>query len=344
MKNKFAPTTIWAFQAAIAIILALLIGNAFHLERPYWAVVTSLLLISQTWGESLKKALERVAMTILGGIIGTSLYLSMSHVPIVLFFVLIFVTFFMIYFIGYSFLLSAFFVTIFVVFLFAILGNWSTHILEVRIYETMIGAATAVGTSIFIFPTHSNFNLQTSFKDHLSQTCEVVHLGFDIMDNKADRSSINQVRDRLYNHFRNLSNTYKTSSYEMFFMFIPRKKARVLLNKFAVLLHYVTSFLETTTSIYQENLTYEIQQRLKLIQTIIISNLEKTILLIENSSLTDSLMPIETTWTELLELLITTLKDNPNQQDYILNTLSAVYYLKKINETLLAIETQLKQI
>jgi uncharacterized membrane protein YccC len=48
MKNKFAPTTVLAIQATIAIILCFVTGYYFQLEKSYWAVLTALLLISQT--------------------------------------------------------------------------------------------------------------------------------------------------------------------------------------------------------------------------------------------------------------------------------------------------------
>jgi hypothetical protein len=44
-----------AIQAAVAVALAVLVSHVFELNRSYWAILTAMVLISQTWGESLKK-------------------------------------------------------------------------------------------------------------------------------------------------------------------------------------------------------------------------------------------------------------------------------------------------
>lgn len=63
-----------AWQAAIAISIAECISLAFNLERGYWTTLTAMVLTTQTFGESVKRSLERVSMTILGGLSGTVLY------------------------------------------------------------------------------------------------------------------------------------------------------------------------------------------------------------------------------------------------------------------------------
>lgn len=342
MRNNFAPTTVWAFQAAVAIVLAFLIGDIFHLERSYWAVLTSILLISQTWGESVKKALERVGMTIFGGIIGTLLYFSMNHTPVALVSVIILVTFCIVYCIGYTFMGTAFFVTIFVVFLFAIIGNWDVHILEVRIYETMIGAATAVGTSIVIFPMHSNSSLQASLKNYLDESCHIVSLSFNIVFNQAEKASITQARDQLYKHFRALADAYKISSYEVFFMFVPRKKARFILNELTVLMHYTTNLLETSNFINQDTFSSVILEKFALIKRTMLDNVNNIIFLIDKTSVAQPMQSLQTIITDLNEVLISQLKSQSEQQICAMHGLSFLYYLQKIDEVLLRIEKELK--
>lgn len=344
MKIKVAPTTIWAFQAAVSIILAFSIGKFFHLEKSYWAVLTCILLISQTWGESLKKALERVLMTTLGGIVGTCLYFFMKPDPALLFTVILIVTFCMVYCMGYSFIGSAFFVTIFVVFLFAMIGNWNVHILEVRIYETLIGAVTAVATSIIVFPTHSKSNLQSSLKNYLHESLAVVRLSFDIAFKKVDKVEIVPIRDQLYKYFRTLSDDYRTSSYEMFFMFVPRKKARVLLNEFAVLMHYITNLLETSVIMHQEIFSSDISEKFATAERILLENLEKTIQLIKRNAVAEPMLPLQIGLTELNETLIHTMQQQTEPQICAMHSLSFIYYLKKIDEVLLGLEEQLRKI
>ena len=151
-------TTKIAIQAATAVAIAELIAFSFSLERSYWATLTALFLVSQTWGESFKKSIERIVMTIIGGSIGTLLYLVLPHNQTIVFTMLITAIFFSIYFIEISYLTATFFITCFVVFLFALIGQWNFIILKERIFETMIGAAIATSVSYFIFPVYVSIN------------------------------------------------------------------------------------------------------------------------------------------------------------------------------------------
>lgn len=139
-------------QAAAAMAIALSIQHFFHFERSYWSVFTSMILFSQTLGSSIKRSLERVAMTILGGSLATGLYyiLPTTELPIVT--IILCSVFFQICFMQRFYLGSAFFASVFVVFFFALIQSWSVHLLVIRILETMLGAAITLLCSFFIFP------------------------------------------------------------------------------------------------------------------------------------------------------------------------------------------------
>ncbi|MBY0377895.1 MAG: FUSC family protein [Gammaproteobacteria bacterium] len=146
------PSLRLAIQAAIAMAIALSIQHFYHFERSYWAVFTSMILFSQTLGSSIKRALERVAMTILGGSLATLLYfvIPTGHIPIVS--IILCSIFFQICFLQRFYLGSAFFASVFIVFFFALIQTWSVHLLAVRIFETILGAAITLACSFLIFP------------------------------------------------------------------------------------------------------------------------------------------------------------------------------------------------
>lgn len=338
MRNRFAPTTIWAFQTAIAIALAFLIGHYFHLQKSYWAVLTAILLISQTWGESVKKALERITMTIVGGTIGTVLYFSLSHSPHIFYIAIIVFTFCLVYCIGYSFQGTAFFVTIFVVFLFAILGQWNFKFLEIRIYETIVGAMCAVFTSILVFPCHGKSTLQRLFNDYVAQAREVIALSFNFMMMDGNTPSISSLRDQLFQKYRLVVDAYKTSSYEMFFKLTSRKQAKMLIDDFSLLLHYVTSMLETSVLVDIHCFSNDAQNILMTAKTYTFTNIQKIMDLINNTKPTTNLVDIKIKLNTLIELSITDMQKSASFQTTMLNNLSLIYYLMKINEILLQIE------
>lgn len=148
-----------AIQAAVAMAIAVSIQHFYHFERSYWAVFTSMILFSQTLGSSIKRALERIAMTILGGGLATLLYFVIppEHLPIVS--IILCSVFFQICFLQRFYLGSAFFASVFIVFFFALIQSWSVHLLAVRIFETILGASITLVCSFLIFPIKTESTL-----------------------------------------------------------------------------------------------------------------------------------------------------------------------------------------
>lgn len=141
---KLRATTKRAIQAAVAIFIAELICWLFQLERGYWITLTTMALTMQTWGESIKRSFERVSMTIIGGIVGTLLYFILPTNQWVVLIVLLVSVFFTVYMLQIYYLISVFFLTCFVVFLFALIREWTLAILFDRIVETFVGAGIAI--------------------------------------------------------------------------------------------------------------------------------------------------------------------------------------------------------
>jgi uncharacterized membrane protein YccC len=149
---KLRQTTKMAYQAAIAIAIAELVSMSFDVERGYWIVATAMVLTTQTWGESVKRALERVGMTVFGGAIGTLLYFLLpNHDTIPMIALMLFCLFFATYMAKIYYFIAMFFMTCFVVFLFALIGGWDLMILRARIIDTALGALIALVVSGLFF-------------------------------------------------------------------------------------------------------------------------------------------------------------------------------------------------
>ena len=148
---KLRATTKRAFQAATAISIAELISWYFQFERGYWITLTAMALTMQTWGESLMRSFERVSMTILGGVVATALFFIIPRDHVLFIVCLLLFVFFAVYMRQIVYLISIFFLTCFVVFLFAFISDWTLAILLDRIFETILGAIIALSVSRFFF-------------------------------------------------------------------------------------------------------------------------------------------------------------------------------------------------
>ena len=144
------PRTPW--RTALAALMAVGIASLFALPRAYWAILTSVIVVSETWKESRRKVLDRVGTTALGCGIAWALQLATAHLPHVELGLMFLFVYLAVYFRGASYPLMTFFITLYVAFLFLVLGEWSGHILMVRLYETAIGGATALVAAALVRP------------------------------------------------------------------------------------------------------------------------------------------------------------------------------------------------
>lgn len=158
MQIQLKDTTKMGIQAAISIAIAEFINLYFHFERGYWIALTAMALTTQTWGESLKRSLERIGMTILGGGLGTALYFFLPEDPSIYITVLLFFVFFAVYMAKSNHLIFVFCLTCFMVFMFALGGDWNLVLLRLRIIDTILGAIIAIVVGFIFFPLKRDVN------------------------------------------------------------------------------------------------------------------------------------------------------------------------------------------
>lgn len=231
---RLRNTTQMALQAAIAISIAEWIGWYFHLYRGYWITLTAMALIMQTWGESVKRSLERVSMTILGGGFGTTLYFMLPDSPTLVFCLLLFCVFFTVYLLQIYYLIAVFFLTCFVVFLFSLINEWTILILRDRILETGLGALIALSVGLFfhIFKTDKTY----LFVDYLSQLKQCVKRLFE------DDSPI--FGHDLAKAYQVLRKQTVAIRYEFLFHRLSSREFYSLLNQIAISTQHIIHLIE----------------------------------------------------------------------------------------------------
>lgn len=143
-----------AIQIAVAGTLAIVIGDLVSGQRLYWAVISTFLAFMATTNsaEQVRKALFRVAGTALGIVLGDLLvhltggYLWSSLVIVLL------ALFFGIYLIRVNYTFMVIGITVTMSQLYKQLGEFSWHLMVLRLGETAIGVGCVVVTVSVIFP------------------------------------------------------------------------------------------------------------------------------------------------------------------------------------------------
>jgi uncharacterized membrane protein YccC len=150
---RLDPPAQIAIRVAVAVAVASALGSFLSDRRFYWAVLAVFVTFmgTNTSGEQVIKAIHRVAGTIVGVLIGSLLANAIGHSTWSLA-VIIGALGLGIYFMTVSYAAFVTALTVALAQLYGQLGEYSNHLLALRLEETAIGGAVAIAAAIWIFP------------------------------------------------------------------------------------------------------------------------------------------------------------------------------------------------
>jgi uncharacterized membrane protein YgaE (UPF0421/DUF939 family) len=166
---RLAPYTRTAIQMGIAVGAAIVLGDLLSGRRFYWAVIAAFITFmgANNSGEQTRKALYRVAGTVVGIGIGSLLVGAVGHhtywsITVIL--VALFLGFYLMR-INYAFMVVG--ITVMVSQLYVQLDEFSDSLLLLRLEETALGAAVAVAVVMLVFPLRTRHVLRIALRSHV---------------------------------------------------------------------------------------------------------------------------------------------------------------------------------
>jgi uncharacterized membrane protein YccC len=165
----------------VATSAATILGELISPDRWYWAVLTAFLVFTgvSTRGEILTRAGHRIVGTIAGVVAGVLLATLVGHNPPLQFFLLVICVFCAFYLVTVAYAWLTFFVTVLLAMLYGLLGDFSVHVLELRIAETAAGGLVGIASAYFIFSTGTRATLVEKIDDYLDRMTDLVEAGID---------------------------------------------------------------------------------------------------------------------------------------------------------------------
>src|SRR5579884_60514 len=214
MMNTRAIDIRTGLRAAVAVALASAVAHVFGLQRSYWVIMVAVVVLTETWGASVQKAVQRVTATAAGCVIGWQVQRLAGNAEWVQVLMLLLCVFIAIYFRGYSYAWMMFFITIYVVFLFSLLGEWDVAIAILRLKDTIIGSAVAVAATVIVRPARPNqlrSDLMALWTCAQAQLAAVLSVLAPV---DADGHDAAACRDNLYRTVETLQAHLAVSPYE----------------------------------------------------------------------------------------------------------------------------------
>lgn len=140
-----------SLRMAVVIILGYGIGLLFELQNPYWIMLTIVMIMRPTYGLTKARSQQRTIGTLIGGFIAIGFVFLIDNTLIfaLLAFVSFVVSFAML---QKNYKSSAAFITLSVVFTYALMQPDVYDVIQFRIIDTLIGAGLATAANLWLWP------------------------------------------------------------------------------------------------------------------------------------------------------------------------------------------------
>ncbi|GAA0344650.1 FUSC family protein [Bacillus carboniphilus] len=171
-EKTLQPTTKKAFQALVAAVLSIIVGQMTSPTQPYWVLLTAFIVLlgTESIGRIYTKGFQRSLGTIIGAIIGFVLAKALtgqSLIEVILIFVVVFLAF---YLFAVSYTLMSMFITMLIAFMYdLLLGGITFSLIGARVVDTIVGAAIALGVSFVVFPKKTKDKVAESISDYFEE-------------------------------------------------------------------------------------------------------------------------------------------------------------------------------
>ncbi|MBB4136722.1 FUSC family protein [Gordonia humi] len=173
---RLDPSVRAGIQMTVAAAISVVVGTLISHDRFYWAVLATFVTFmgANNAAEQVRKGAFRVIGTVLGVIVGAILaHLVGENVPLSIAVILVSL-FIGIYMMRISYAFFAMSITILVAQLYVQLAEFSADLLEMRVVETLVGAAAAVVTVIFVLPLRTSRVVRVATREFLDAMSAMV--------------------------------------------------------------------------------------------------------------------------------------------------------------------------
>lgn len=203
-----------SLRLAITVMLGYGIGLYFDLQNPYWIILTIIIIMRPSYGLTKTRSKDRVIGTLIGAIIASGLVIFISNTYIFgALGLLSLVLAFSIQQNNYK--AAAAFVTLSVIFIYAILEPNIEKVIQFRVIDTIIGAALSYVAMRLLFPAWSFMEIGNNIKDGLkANTAFFKSISKYYQDKGKVPTSLKVNRKEAFLHMSNLSSAFQRMAQE----------------------------------------------------------------------------------------------------------------------------------
>jgi len=152
-----------SLRLSIIVLIGFLVGNMFSMQNPYWILITIIVIMRPSFGLTKARSIHRVLGTLIGASIAVAV-IFMTQNTFVYGVIAVISLPLAFSFVQLNYRNAAVFITLHVIFVYAIFEPNILSVVQFRIIDTLIGATLAFTATYFLLPSwqvqsiHENFS------------------------------------------------------------------------------------------------------------------------------------------------------------------------------------------
>lgn len=272
LRNFSFRSTIFkhSLRLAITVMLGYGVGLYFDLQNPYWIILTIIIIMRPSYGLTKTRSKDRVIGTLIGAVIASGLviFISNTYAYGALGVLSLVIAFSML---QKNYKAAATFVTLSVIFIYAILEPNIVKVIQFRVIDTIIGAILSYVAMRLLFPAWSFMEIGDNIKDGLkANTAFFKSISHYFQEKGKVPTSLKVNRKEAFLQMSNLSSAFQRMAQE------PKSKQNHIddIYELVEINHSFLTSLASLSSYIQNHKTTEASEEFKLISNKIQNNLD----------------------------------------------------------------------
>ena len=155
-----------SLRLTVIILVGFTIGNLFAVQNPYWILLTIVVIMRPSYGLTKARTIQRVIGTLIGGALATIIILLTSNT--IVYGVLAIISLpLALSLLQLNYRNAAVFITINIVFVYAIFEPDILSVIQYRIIDTLIGSSLAIAANYLLWPNWEVQNIHQFFSNSI---------------------------------------------------------------------------------------------------------------------------------------------------------------------------------
>lgn len=270
--NFNSPIFKHSLRLAIVVLVGFAIGKSFSMQNPYWILLTIIIIMRPSFGLTKSRSIHRVVGTLIGATIATAIILITQNT--VVYGVIAVISLPLAYsLVQLNFRNAAIFITLNVIFVYALFAPNILSVVQFRIVDTLIGASLAFASNYFLWPTWQFQNITESFNNAISSNQNFLKQIAIFYEKKGEVSTVYKLaRKEAFLNIGNLNAAFQRMSQD------PKSK-QIELSTIYEIVVFNNTFLSSLTALgtfMRNNKTSEVPAEFNIYVENICSNLDMT--------------------------------------------------------------------